>query len=195
VLEAPRRRTLLWTFVAMTLVFGGAMGTFSATALASPRTPPGVAVTSGIVGGLLSGLFFGVTMTLFIAWTWSQHGGADQAARIARALKAGRLPTDADTSTWDPILARQQTSARRGVWLVTLEFAVFALASVLVLVLPDSPSDSLLPAWLPWVGIVFFGAMTVVSPVANLRRARRIRSLREQLREQLRETDIAPESP
>jgi hypothetical protein len=195
VLEAPRRRTLLWTFVAMTLVFGGAMGSLVALLVPLTDVPAPAGIILGVTTGLAVGLSFSVTMTLFIAWTWSQQGGADQAARIARALKAGRLPTDADTSTWDPILARQQTSARRGVWLVTLEFAVFALASVLVLVLPDSPSDSLLPAWLPWVGIVFFGAMTVVSPVANLRRARRIRSLREQLREQLRETDIAPESP
>ena len=182
VLEAPRRRTLLWLFLAMTVVFGGSMGAFISFLVPLAELPVSTAVALGVVAGLATGLPFGVVMTLAIAWTWSQQGGAAQAERIARAIRSGRVPDGAEASTWDPVLARQETWARRGIWLFTIEFAVFAALSALLLTLPDAPSDATLPAWLPWVGLVFFGVMTVVNPLASLHRLRRVRALRAQLR-------------
>lgn len=194
VLEAPRRRSLLWCFVATSLFFGGAMGTFLSALVMPPELPATSRVAAGVVIGLFSGLSFGASMTVFIAWTWSQHGGADQATRIARAVKTGRLPDGVDTSTWDPILARQETWARRGAWLFTLEFAVFAALSASLLALPPDPADTLTPTWLFWIGLVMFGVLTVVTPFSSLHRARRIVALRAQLRDAGR-APVAPVAP
>jgi hypothetical protein len=182
VLEAPRRRTLLWVFLAMTVVFGGSMAAVVAAVAPLTDVPVGVVAAAAVATGLTSGLSFSVTMTLLIAWSWSQQGGADQAVRIARAVKTGRVPDGADVSTWDPILARQEAWAGRGTWLFTLEFALFAGLSAFLLLLPPTPDDAPLPTWIPWAGLVFFGLVTVVSPFASLHRLRRVRVLRAELR-------------
>lgn len=182
VLEAPRRRTLLWLFLAMTVVFGGSMAAVAAVVAPLADVPVGVGFAAAVAAGLTSGLSFSVTMTLLIAWSWSQQGGADQAVRIARAVKTGRVPHRADVATWDPILARQETWARRGIWLFTLEFALFVGLNVVLLLLPRAPDDAPLPTWIPWAGLVFFGLLTVVSPFASLHRLRRVRVLRAELR-------------
>ncbi|TWX36274.1 hypothetical protein ES689_12805 [Frigoribacterium sp. ACAM 257] len=183
VLEAPRRRTLLWMFVAMTVAFGGSMGTFfgASSSFSAAPVPLATSVTLGVALGLVSGLFFGASMTLVVAWLWAQHGGAEQAERIGRAIRVGRLPEGADTSGWAPILARQEAWARRGAWLFTLEFVVFALLSALLAALPPGPPDDIVPTWVPWAGVVFFGVVAVLNPLLSLRRARRIRALRDQL--------------
>jgi hypothetical protein len=181
VLEAPRRGALLAYFVAMTLLFGGAMGAAFPVLLLSPDVPPSARVAAGVVAGLFSGLAFGTVMTLVIAYTWAQHGGADQAARIARAIASGHVPEGVDPSTWDALLARHETWARRGAWLFTLEFAVLALLSAFLLALPEAPPEAALPTWLPWLGLAFFGALTIINPLGNLHRLRRIRTLRARL--------------
>jgi hypothetical protein len=106
------------------------------------------------VGALLIGsvLYAGMMTAFFgiaIARRRRAAGGADAVASMARTIKTGQLPGDADAATWKPELERYRVRYRRNRWAVPVMCVVFAALCV-YLAVPDQP------VW--WAFLVVFAA-------------------------------------
>ncbi|WP_237583529.1 hypothetical protein [Clavibacter tessellarius] len=131
----------------------------------------GRAIASVIGSLVLSGV-----LTLVVARQRRRSGGADTMADVTTAVKARRLPLDADPAVWIPALEWRRRVLRRSLWLTPALVAVIIAMGVAALVLiPDSPAGG--------VVIVVFLALGVVSAMQTSRTIPRIDDLLRQLRE------------
>jgi drug/metabolite transporter (DMT)-like permease len=130
-----------------------------------------VQLVLSVVGAAL----FGGVMVFFIARQRRRSGGASISADVSDALKARRLPADADPAVWIPALEWRRAQFARSRWLVPILFGLFALMGVLAFVLdPTSP--------LGWIVVAAFLFVGTVSIVQARRTLPRIDELLGQLR-------------
>ena len=129
--------------------------------------------TGGLPPVLLGGLA-GVLVPLW--WQRRRAGGWERAAQVAGALRAGRVPSDADSAIWRPLLERERRARRRAlVVLVPLAGGLVALVAVVL-----ARAAGMGP--LGWALAVAGGVLVVASVWRAVReRAGRIESLLDQL--------------
>ena len=76
------------------------------------------------------GSFFGAAMTAVVAVQRRRSGGPTRQIELARAIRSGAAPADADRATWAPLLERQIARMRRSRWLAPVlisPIVVFAI--------------------------------------------------------------------
>jgi hypothetical protein len=139
-----------------------------ATWLLGPLTGTTTSWRSHLIGGL----FFGVLMTGFTAWQRRRNGGAEGGLDMAKSLKTGRLPPDADPGVWAGRLDRQERTHRRVRLIAPIEFGAFTVLAV-VLALTQGV------IWWAFAGV--FALFAVGGVVAGNRNLRRIDVLRDEL--------------
>lgn len=136
-------------------------------------THPGQNLVISAVVHLTEGLFFGAVMTVFLAIIRRRSGGDEGMLALRAAIRSGTLPTDATTESWAPRLRRAARSAGLRVWLGPVEFGLFALMGVLLLV-----SDGKV-YWL--IFIVGFAAAGIAISASSQRERGRIATMLAEL--------------
>lgn len=128
-----------------------------------------------LVLSVVGAAIFGGVMAFVIARQRRRSGGASISADVSDALKARRLPADADPAVWIPALEWRRAQFARSRWLLPIVFGLFALMGVLAFVLdPGSP--------LGWLVVAAFLIIGTVSIVQARRALPRIDELLGQLR-------------
>lgn len=128
--------------------------------------------TTSWQGRLIGVVLFGVLMTAFTAWQRRRNGGPSAMVDTAAALKAGRLPADADPQDWRNRLDRRERTQRRMRWIAPVEFAAFTALGVWLALREGA-------VW--WVFAAFFVLVGTGCVVASTRTLRRIDVLRGEL--------------
>jgi uncharacterized membrane protein len=167
--ERLRDAPLVVTGVIMAVMF--AMG-FLIVSTVSGVQPFSIA---SVIGAACAGVVFGVLMSITIYVQRRRSGDAATARAVAMAVKTGRLPDAAEQHVWGPLLERQRRQARRLRWLGPVEFGLFAMLAVYLMLRGSIP----LP--LAAAEFAFFLALAIAFPIANTRRLRRIEALERQL--------------
>jgi hypothetical protein len=125
---------------------------------------------------LLSAAIFGGIMTFVVSRQRRRSGGASTFADISHAIKAGRVPLDADPAVWIPALEWRRGQFRRSLFLTPVFLGVIAVLGVVAFVLDPSSPVGLIAA------LVLVGLLVGVTIQAR-RTLPRIDDLLRQLRE------------
>ncbi|MBT1635878.1 hypothetical protein KK107_08965 [Clavibacter michiganensis] len=131
----------------------------------------GRAIASVIGSLVLSGV-----LTLVVARQRRRSGGADTLADVTTAVKARRLPLDADPAVWIPALEWRRRVLRRSLWLTPVMGAVVIAMGVATIVL----APGTITGWILVVAVLALGIGAVVQVRSTLPR---IDDLLRQLRE------------
>ncbi|MEV8213265.1 hypothetical protein [Leifsonia sp. NPDC077715] len=164
----------------MGLFFG--VGTFVVNVSIGIQRLGWTSVIAAVVGGLL----FGAVMALFVARQRRQSDGTSMAQTVTNAVKKGELPHGASADEWMPLLERRRRQARLLRWLGPLEFGLFSLLAVYLIVTDGSRV-------IFWdAALVLFLALAIWYPINSRRQLRSIEQLQRQLADDPRSAGSAP---
>lgn len=169
-LSRGERRLLVVLAILTVTTFGTGFGILGPVFLGG--LPPWIAV----ILGSLAGALFGLGTTWFVDFIWQWAGGFANGVAMQQAIRAQKLPADADPRLWSILLDRQEKDTRRTV----LYVAFFATAAVLYLAAAVN-GESGMSGWWSWAGFIAFTAVAIYTPFDSRSRRRRIRVLRSQL--------------
>jgi len=128
------------------------------------------------IANVISSLVLSGVLTLVVARQRRRSGGADTMADVTAAVKARRLPLDADPAVWIPALEWRRRVLRRSLWLMpVLVVVLIAMGIAAAALIPDSPVG--------WIIAIVFLALGVASVMQTRRTIPRIDDLLRQLRE------------
>lgn len=130
---------------------------------------------ASVVAAVIGGVLFGVIMALIVARQRRRSGGSSMAQIVKNAVKQGQLPQGASAGEWKPLLERRRWQAKLLRWVGPLEFGLFLLLAVYLIV----ADNSRVVFWV--VTIMFFLALAVWYPINSSRQLRRIEQLQQQL--------------
>lgn len=151
------------------LFFG--VGTFAVNVSIGIQRLSWASVVAAVIGGVL----FGAVMALLVARQRRKSGGTSMAQTVTNAVKKGEIPQGASAGEWKPLLERRRRQARLLRWLGPLEFGLFSLLALYLIV-----SDSTRVVF--WVAaLVFFLSLAVWYPINSRRQLRSIERLERQL--------------
>ncbi len=122
------------------------------------------------VGSLVGGLFYGLFSALFLHLRQRRNGGRTLSGEIEKAIKARAVPEEAAPEEWLPLLERKRRSEHRMLWVGPLEFGLFTVLGVYLMV-----TEPMVPFW--WFGTALFIAFGVAIPIWTRRRGSRIDAL------------------
>jgi hypothetical protein len=128
-----------------------------------------------VVGHLIGGILFGAVMSVYLLFQRRRSGGTSLMLEVRRSLKTGNLPEGADPETWGPSLERLRRQSRMFRWVGPVEFCIFALLGV-YLVVSDN-SHTLL--WIIYT--LLFLAAAVWVPISSQRTLNRATALQAKL--------------
>jgi hypothetical protein len=165
------RTSMLLVFLVSAVLAGSGMVAFLLTIGSSDALIP------AILAGAFVGLVVGVWLTRFMVLAWRRSGGLAMAQALRLAVRTKRLPADADSLQWRPVLAARKKAALRGRWLYPLEFFGFTALYV------AAGLTQALPALggLIWVGAALFGGLGIWAPFDTAKQLRGIETLEKQL--------------
>jgi hypothetical protein len=128
---------------------------------------PGGATWRLLVGALVGGLSFGFVMMASVRWMQKRNGGPTTAAAIEKAVRTRAVPMEADPVAWLPLVERKRRSESRLTWLGPVEFGLFTVLGV-YLVMTDPG------VWIWWICLLLFAVAAIALPLWSLRRRPKI---------------------
>lgn len=130
---------------------------------------------ASVFGAAVAAVLFGVAMGFFVHRQRRSAGEPGLARAVTDAIKNGCLPANAPVGEWEAALERRRRQAKRYGWLGPVEFGLFSLLAV-YLIVTDRPPVVF------WVAsLLFFLALTIWYPIHYVRQVRRIDKLERQL--------------